>query len=139
MQTQIQIQLKMDIKIQLQSKIQNTNTCKLYIAASRPHKPYKSRQIRGAELFPWKRRRNRPTSCLMGMTLVFHTLAFLCPQRGGKKADYACLENMKSVSFFLPQCFGISLVGAEITERRDVFPCFPLFNRSTNICRKFSV
>lgn len=111
----------MDIQIQLQTKIQNANTCKLYMAASRPHKPYKSRQIRGAELFPWKRRRNRPTSCLMGMTLVFHTLPFFWPQESG-----LCLFRKHE----RPSAFSSPYVSASLVSRmklptptsRDVFP-----------------
>ena len=91
------------------------------MAASRPHKPYKSRQIRGADLFPWKRRRNRPTSCLMGMTLVFHTLPFFWPQESG-----LCLFRKHE----RPSAFSSPYVSASLVSRmklptptsRDVFP-----------------
>ena len=123
MQNQIQIQLKWTYKYNSNQKykIQIHVNCIMYMAASRPHKPYKSRQIRGAELFPWKRRRNRPTSCLMGMALVFHTLPFFWPQESG-----LCLFRKHE----RPSAFSSPYVSASLVSRmklptptsRDVFP-----------------
>ena len=85
------------------TKYKHKYTCTLYMGVGGPHKPYKSRQIRGGQLVSLETQRNRPTSCLMGMTLVFHTQRSISSDR--KKADYACLENMNVRQLFRRRVF----------------------------------
>ena len=109
-----------------------------------PYKPYKSRQITGTtHLVLRNPGETDPLRVWWAWPLFFTHPLFFLPSLWGrhKKSDYACLENMKSVRFFVSLCFGIS-VRAEITTTPRCFlpsPCFLLFNRSTNICDKFSV